>query len=73
VLLEGLIIGVTGALIGAAGGLLATTDFSGHLPTRVVYLAAIAALLGTLLTSTAALAPASLILRLPAAQALAEE
>lgn len=73
VITEGVIIGVTGSLIGAGAGLAAAAWFAGQLPARLLAVAAAAVAAGIIITAAAALLPAALLRRLPAAQLLAEE
>jgi putative ABC transport system permease protein len=73
VVTEGAVIGVTGSLIGAAAGLGAAAWFTGQLPARLLAVAAVAVAAGIIVTAVAALPPAALLRRLPAAHLLAEE
>ncbi len=73
VITEGAIIGVTGSLAGAGLGLGAAAWFAGHLPARLLPVAAAAVAAGIVITAAAALLPAALLRRLPAAHLLAEE
>jgi putative ABC transport system permease protein len=73
VITEGAIIGVTGSLIGAAAGLGAAAFLAGHLPGRLLAIAAAAVAAGIIVTAAAALLPAALLRRLPTAHLLAEE
>jgi putative ABC transport system permease protein len=73
VITEGAIIGVTGSLAGAGLGLGAAAWFAGHLPARLLAIAAAAVAAGILITATATLLPAALLRRLPTAHLLAEE
>ena len=73
IILEGLIIGVTGSLLGAGLGLAGSVEFAGRAPANIFAIAALAITIGTLLTIAAALVPATLTRRLPVAQALTEE
>ena len=70
---EGAVIGALGALTGAAAGLAAAAAFTGELTFRLVAAAVGAAAAGVLLTAAAAIPPAQLLRRLPAAQLLAED
>jgi putative ABC transport system permease protein len=70
---EGTVIGALGALTGAAAGLAAAAAFTGELTFRLVAVAVGAAAAGVLLTAAAAIPPAQLLRRLPAAQLLAED
>jgi putative ABC transport system permease protein len=73
VVTEGAVIGLAGSLLGAALGLAGAAEFTGQLPGRVAIAAACAAAAGVLVTAAAALLPAQLLHRLPAAHLLAEE
>jgi len=73
IMVEGLVIGVTGAVLGAGLGLVGAIQFAGRAPGNVFAIAALAIIIGTLLTAAAAVLPATLARRLPVAQALAEE
>jgi putative ABC transport system permease protein len=73
VVTEGAVIGAAGALTGAAAGLAAAAAFTGQLTYRLVAAAVVAAAVGVLLTAAAAIPPAQLLRRLPAAQLLAED
>ena len=73
VITEGAIIGVIGSLAGAGLGLGAAAWFAGHLPARLLAIAAAAVAAGIIITAAAALLPAALLRRLPAAHLLAEE
>ena len=73
VITEGAVIGTAGSLAGAALGLAAAAEFAGQLPGRMLADAACVAAIGTLITAGAALLPAQLLRRLPAAYLLAEE
>ncbi len=73
VITEGVIIGVTGSLVGAGLGLGAAAWFAGQLPARLIAIAAAAVAAGIIITATAALLPAALLRRLPLAHLLAEE
>lgn len=73
VITEGAIIGLAGSLAGAALGLVGAAEFTGQLPARLVVLAGVAGLAGTVITATAALLPARAMRRLPTARLLAEE
>jgi putative ABC transport system permease protein len=73
VITEGAIIGVVGSLAGAGCGLGAAAWFAGQLPARLLAIAAAAVAAGIIITATAALLPAALLRRLPAAHLLAEE
>ncbi|GIJ80126.1 FtsX-like permease family protein [Micromonospora phaseoli] len=70
---EGLFLGALGALAGAGLGLGAAAWLVGDLPAALVLVAAAGALVGVLVTGLAALVPATLLRRLPAARLLAEE
>lgn len=71
--LEGAGMGVTGSIIGGATGLALAAVFTGSLPGRLAAAAVISAVIGTLLATTAAVFPASLLGRLAGPQSLAEE
>jgi predicted lysophospholipase L1 biosynthesis ABC-type transport system permease subunit len=73
VVIEGAAIGVIGSLAGAGLGLGAAAWFAGHLPVRLLVIAATAVAAGIVITAAAALLPAALLRRLPAAHLLAEE
>jgi ABC-type antimicrobial peptide transport system permease subunit len=73
VVTEGALIGLAGAVIGAGAGLGAAAGFTGQLTPRLFLAAALAAVAGVLLTAAAAVPPAQLLRRLPAAQLLAED
>jgi hypothetical protein len=73
VVTEGAVIGVAGSLAGAAIGLAGAAEFAGQLPPGLLGAAAAAAGVGVLVTVGAALLPAQLLRRLPAAHLLAEE
>jgi putative ABC transport system permease protein len=73
VITEGAVIGVTGSLAGAGLGLGAAAWFAGHLPARLLAIAAAAVAAGVIITATATLLPAALLHRLPTAHLLAEE
>ncbi|MGH3178693.1 MAG: FtsX-like permease family protein, partial [Streptosporangiaceae bacterium] len=73
VVTEGAAIGVIGSLAGAGLGLGAAAWFAGHLPVRLLAIAATAVAAGIVITAAAALLPAALLRRLPAAHLLAEE
>jgi putative ABC transport system permease protein len=73
VVTEGVIIGLTGSLAGAALGLAAAANFAGQLPPGLYVVAGAAVAAGALVTAAAALLPAQALRRLPAAHLLAEE
>ena len=73
VITEGSLIGITGSLIGTGFGLAGAAEFAHQLPSRLFIAAATAAAAGVLVTTVAAVVPAHLLRRLPAAQLLAEE
>jgi hypothetical protein len=73
VITEGAIIGIFGSLAGAAAGLGVAAWFAGQLPARLLATAAVAAIAGIIVTAAAALPPAAMLRRLPAAHSLAEE
>lgn len=70
---EGLLLGVLGAVCGAALGLGGAAWLVGDLPAALVLVASVTALVGVLVTCVAALVPGALLRRLPTAQLLAEE
>jgi hypothetical protein len=67
------VVGIAGSSVGAALGLAAAAEFAGQLPARMLADAACVAAIGVLVTAAAALLPAQLLHRLPAAHLLAEE
>jgi len=73
VVTEGAAIGLCGSLAGAGAGLAGAAEFAGQFPARLVLAAVAAGLAGVLVTVGAALLPAQLLRRLPAAQLLAGE
>ena len=73
VITEGALTGLAGSVAGAAAGLIAAAVFAGQLPPLLFAAAGAAVVAGILVTSLAALLPAQLLHRLPAAQLLAEE
>ncbi len=73
VVTEGVIIGLTGSLLGAGLGLGAAAWFAGHLPVRLLSIAAAVVAAGIIVSAAATLLPAALLRRLPATQLLAEE
>ncbi len=73
VITEGALTGLAGSVAGALLGLIAAAVFAGQLPPLLFAAAGGAVLAGMLITSLAALLPAQLLHRLPAAQLLAEE
>ncbi len=73
VVTEGAVIGIAGSLAGAGLGLAAAAGFAWQLPAGLFASAAAAAAVGVLVTAAAALLPARMIRRLPAAQLLAQE
>jgi len=73
VITEGALTGIAGSVIGAVIGLAGAAVFAGRLPASLYAAAAAAAAIGVLVTCAAALLPAHLLRRLPAAQLLAEE
>jgi putative ABC transport system permease protein len=73
VITEGALIGIAGSLLGAAAGLAGAAEFADQLPSLLLAAAGIAAAAGVLITCLAALLPAHLLNRLPAAQLLAQE
>ncbi|MEV4541784.1 FtsX-like permease family protein [Micromonospora echinaurantiaca] len=70
---EGLLLGALGALTGAGLGVAGAAWLVGDVPGALVLVAGLTAAGGVLLTAAAALAPATLLRRLPAARLLAEE
>ncbi|MDO3702534.1 ABC transporter permease [Micromonospora sp. C28SCA-DRY-2] len=70
---EGLLLGALGALAGAGLGVGGAAWLVGDVPGALVLVAGLTAAGGVLLTATAALAPATLLHRLPTARLLAEE
>ncbi|WP_320066486.1 FtsX-like permease family protein [Micromonospora sp. RTGN7] len=70
---EGLLLGVLGALAGAALGLGGAAWLAGALPGSLVLTAALVAAAGVLVTCAATLVPAALLRRLPTARLLSEE
>ena len=73
VITEGALTGLAGSVAGAVLGLVAAAVFAGRLSPLLFAAAAAAAVAGVLVTCAAALLPAQLLRRLPAAQLLAEE
>lgn len=73
VVTEGAAIGIAGSLTGAALGLAGAAEFAGQLPVRLFAVAAAAVVAGMLVTAAAALLPAQMLRRMPAADLLAEE
>jgi putative ABC transport system permease protein len=73
VVTEGVVIGLAGSLAGAAVGLAGAAEFAGQLPGRLIAAATATAVAGVLVTAGAALLPAQMLRRLPAAHLLAEE
>ena len=73
VITEGALTGLAGSVTGAVLGLIAAAVFAGQLPPLLFAAAGAAVVAGILVTSLAALLPAQLLHRLPAAQLLAEE
>lgn len=73
VITEGVIIGMTGALAGAGLGLVAAAELAGQLSGRLYLVAVLAVVTGALVTAGAAIVPARVLRRLPAAQLLAGE
>jgi hypothetical protein len=73
VVTEGAVIGTVGSLAGAAFGLAGAAEFAGQLPSGLFAAAGASAAAGVLVTAAAALLPARLLSRLPAAHLLAEE
>jgi hypothetical protein len=73
VVIEGAVLGLAGALPGAALGLIGTALFAGSLPARLPVIAALVLLGAAAVTAMAALVPAQLLRRLPTAPLLAED
>ena len=73
VITEGALTGIAGSVIGAALGLASAAVFTGQLPLLLLAAAGTAIVAGVLVTCLAALVPAHLLRRLPAAQLLAQE
>jgi len=73
VVTEGVIIGLTGSLVGAALGLATTAEFAGQLSTRLYLIAAAAGIAGTVVTAGAAVLATRALRGLPDAHLLAEE
>ena len=73
VITEGALTGLAGSVVGAALGLAGAAIFARQLPPPLFAAAAAAAAAGVLVTCLAALLPAHLLRRLPAAQLLAQE
>jgi putative ABC transport system permease protein len=73
VVLEALWLGLVGSLTGAGVGLLAAATFAAALPSQLIVVAIVAAIVGTLVTAFAALAPAAAITRLAIVPSLAAE
>ena len=73
VVVEGAVLGLTGALVGAALGLAGAAVFAGALPGRLLLVTALVLAGGTAVTALAALVPAQLLRRLPTAALLAED
>jgi len=73
VVTEGALIGLSGAVLGAALGLAATAKFTGQLPAALYLVTGIAVVTGAAITALSALLPAQALRRLPTARLLAEE
>ena len=73
VITEGALTGMAGSAIGAVPGLAGAAVFARQLPALLFAAAGAAVVTGVLVTCVAALLPAHLLRRLPAAQLLAEE
>ena len=73
VITEGALTGLAGSVVGAALGLAGAAIFARQLPPLLFAAAAAAVVAGVLVTCLAALLPAHLLRRLPAAQLLAQE
>ena len=70
---EGALIGIAGAVLGAALGLAATAKFTGQVPVALCGVGVVAAPAGAAITAVSALLPARALRRLPAAHLLAED
>ena len=73
VITEGALTGLAGSVTGAAFGVTGAAIFARQLPPSLIVAAAAAAAAGVLVTCLAALLPAHLLRRLPAARLLALE
>jgi putative ABC transport system permease protein len=73
VVTEGALIGLSGAVLGAAVGLAGTAKFTGQLPAASYLVTGIAVVTGAAITALSALLPAQALRRLPTARLLAEE
>ncbi|MGI8445926.1 MAG: FtsX-like permease family protein [Streptosporangiaceae bacterium] len=73
VITEGALTGIAGSVTGAVLGLAGAAVFAGQLPPLLFAAAGAAVAAGVLVTCVAALVPAHLLRRLPAAQLLAQE
>lgn len=73
VVTEGVIIGLTGSLVGAVLGLAAAAEFAGQLTTRLYLIAAVTVIAGALVTAGAAMLATQALRHLPDAHLLAEE
>ena len=73
VITEGALIGIAGSVTGAVLGLAGAAAFTGQLAPLLFAAAGLAVTFGVLVTCLAALLPAHLLRRLPAAQLLAQE
>jgi putative ABC transport system permease protein len=70
---EALWLGLLGSLTGAGAGLLVAASFAAALPGRLILIASITAIVGTLVTTLAAVAPAAAVGRLAIVPILAAE
>jgi putative ABC transport system permease protein len=73
VVTEGAVIGIAGSVAGAALGLAGAAEFAGQFPSGLFAAAGGSAAIGVVVTAAAALLPAQLLRRLPAAHLLAED
>ena len=73
VITEGAAIGLLGSLTGAGLGLALTAWFAGQVTHRLIAVTVTTAVIGLLVTATAAVVPAALLRRPPTARLLAEE
>ena len=73
VITEGALIGMAGSVAGAVLGLVGAAVFAGQFAPLLFAAACVAVATGVLVTCVAALLPAHLLRRLPAAQLLAQE
>jgi putative ABC transport system permease protein len=70
---EGMIVGFCGSVAGAGIGLLLAAKLAGQLPERLYVIAGTEVIAGVLVTATAAVVPARMLRKLPAARLLSEE